>query len=869
MKLQKPDFGKAALRRLETAAHQLLVLIICFALVFHSVPLPANAQGLFGIGGDNQQEDGGDGGFGGLLQKPGSGAERRQTTPELPSQAKQESQVGHDGDPPRVPDMSPLFAYIDELKEKRDQIPNALFDIVSLAATMDASPQSVVDWVSTQIDTVAYLGSLKSPEDVLRDRTANHLDRARLIISLLEAKGTQARLVRYENLSENVRNDTTRAASSVVRALSLDHRELPTQGAIEPNAPDSSAFQELASAVHEQLVFQRVQEKILQEIQTPLTEAFLDVLPEEQIQRTLEDDLRRALATSWAVETLRNGEWTTLDGPESADAIGEVVPHVNLPSRYVYDLDIEIKAAFEGRPGIETLLRKRLPFADLNHRPISFSVLPLDTAYSAASMLGAAAPIDQGFLTLQGYMRDGITYDEVLGRPIAWMPAIRIGESSYVYENAFQLDGTIIGTDRLMARGTATGSALDNVSQSLLGFVSPEPKTRGQQAFNLWLELSLITPSGGQERFRRLLAEFDPARQDHHSAEPHHIVAQLLGLRVISASSLTPRPDIEEAHTFADLVSDLEFLETISGDDSKETTSAVHPLTPILNAFWVRRFQITKSRKRLYLAEPNIAMAELLPAQGTSATLRFDIIKNDVAVRSSDMKEAVRLKVEQGIVDTVVETLMPVDRDDTTIRNSALAYWRLSDEAAPPLAVERLDNKTVPMLDWSSGSTAGATFLEFPTADLPKRMSLWYSDTVKATVRGLDLHGRGAVTVEYLTKAGQAVAGALCAGSALVFGYRASYSKGASRVGYVTAAGLTAACAVTMGVAFSPFVAALTPELAAVIVAMLISAAGLAVTAGDTKWGGQPEPTQEEVDEVMDSLNRPYPPPLEPPPLLR
>jgi hypothetical protein len=75
-------------------------------------------------------------------------------------------------------------------------VPRETFDLDHVAAQVGRDPVKLHTWVREHITWVPYRGSLRGPRGTLMDHSGNSLDRALLLVRLLEVNGVRARLAR-------------------------------------------------------------------------------------------------------------------------------------------------------------------------------------------------------------------------------------------------------------------------------------------------------------------------------------------------------------------------------------------------------------------------------------------------------------------------------------------------------------------------------------------------------------------------------------------------------------------------------------------------------------------------------------------------
>jgi hypothetical protein len=127
-------------------------------------------------------------------------------------------------DEPPAPEELPTLERIrDETAAQADRLPEADWDLVRLAGSLDYDPEQAVAFVRDRIAFDPYPGVLRGPEGTLAARAGNAYDRALLLGALLDAMAVPYRLAFAEL-------DDATAVRLVERALEPPAMPLPAPG---------------------------------------------------------------------------------------------------------------------------------------------------------------------------------------------------------------------------------------------------------------------------------------------------------------------------------------------------------------------------------------------------------------------------------------------------------------------------------------------------------------------------------------------------------------------------------------------------------------------------------------------------------------
>ncbi len=514
-----------------------------------------------------------------------------------------------------------LYAEANELLKV---LPQGRFDGALVVEGADFKAEKVVDWVEQHTRWVPYQGVLRGAEGVLLDRQGNSLDRSLLLSALLEDAGHETRLANGQ-LSK----------SAVERVLQEYDAE-----AFEPVSPESFSSEEAKAAVGRAAEQAAALAQLVQ-------------LPDSPWSAGLEP----AVADHWWVELKGESGWRSLDplltGPlenERPKADQRFDPQ-ELPEELFHQVTVRvvIERWDQGKVREEIPLTHSLKAAagpaqdfELRFVPFGFAVTP-EVPDAKAEVLSVA----------------DTTQD--------WLPLFRIGKTR-IFQQGFGRDGRL-------ERNPAKPAVLRQMEKatSALGGLGRAEELPESVLSACWIEYEIEVPGREAQIVRRELVDLiGPARRldgtfaefslDADAIRERGMALQGISRILVTSSHLQPiafqKASLE---LWARQGPQLAALARLLHDpEAEEPLQRLlrEPLIPLdLLALSMTRGELSRFGSATYLGSPNILTRHyLLDAGGQLEALdAVDIVANEVGVIGSGSIPASRVRLEAGVLDTVLE----------------------------------------------------------------------------------------------------------------------------------------------------------------------------------------------------------------------
>lgn len=381
------------------------------------------------------------------------------------------------------------------LAEAKARIDRSTFDLNALLARLDASPDAIIDFVTTAIAFEQYPGSLRGAQGTLMSRAGNALDQAVLLATLLKDAGLEARIVE----GRLARADAAR----LVRSM-FDPRDRATSA----TGFDAGLMDSLAALGARAGLPARVAEPLSARVSRAL-----DVRETDKYKRVASDAerLRAALADAGVqlghpieaelIEEARDYFWVEhRAGPSQPwnalhPAFGSTGPPGSGPevtARFAESIPARLQHRLRFRVVVDQRLGTRIrthevvapwerPVANLVGVPLSFTNVP-------NTLLRSEAPAD-----IAEALRTAEFYAPVFNQARAGTP--------------FDVDGNVVPLDALAFAGAGVlrrvGKTFGTAAGALAGLGG---KPRGGSPMSLAgqrIEYTLIAPGGRERTFSR------------------------------------------------------------------------------------------------------------------------------------------------------------------------------------------------------------------------------------------------------------------------------------------------------------------------------------------------------------------------------
>ena len=555
---------------------------------------------------------------------------------------------------------------VDTIREAHDaavlaisELPRDRFATDPALDTSDYDIEAIAKWVEQNTRWVPYSGVLRGAEGVLLDRKGNSLDRSLLLALLIQDAGYHARLARGR-LSEE-------AAQAVLSEIAT---------VTDASSPSATAFQD---------------EMIHAAERAPAEAAALaevvGQLPEQKAP-----EVTRAVSDHWWVEADIDGGWKAFDplmsGPLAAlrPEPSEHLSPDELPDSLFHEVTIRvvIERWEAGETMEEVPLEHMLRAADAPFHDFQLHFEPFETELPPAdsTVLEEAEAVAR-------------TADQ-------WLPVLRHGRD-FNYQKAFDRTGNLL--DRKPGE-VAAATKMRNATSTLqnLGNTKEADPT---YLTAVWLEYRVELPGQEPHSVRRELLDLigpgqrqtSIARMSVDDATIRERGRLLMGIHRILVTSVEP-PNVAFEKSALELwvnqgpqIAALVRLAGGSEDDEVVARAYREPVMALdLLALATARHQLSPYPSSIYLASPNIFTAHFTVKMDEAFNVEraFDIVINNVGVIGNGDIPAARMRLEQGVLDTMMEAALvePDERrgnaaDLFAMRGEATGGWQVVDAGAP------------------------------------------------------------------------------------------------------------------------------------------------------------------------------------------
>ena len=607
-----------------------------------------------------------------------------------------------------------------EAREALEKLPGERFETGPVLESTDFDAESIVAWVQQNTQWVPYQGVLRGADGVLLDRKGNSLDRSLLLGRLLEDAGYDVRLVRGR-LSEEAAAAMLSPAATVASAAS----------------PSTAIFQDEMIRAAERAPGEAA---ALAELVGPL--------PSRDSPKVAKAD-----SDHWWVEANLDGGWTavdpTLTGPRAAL---RPEPEERLPPEALQDSlfhKVTIRVVIERWEAGETVeevpLEHTLRAADARYHDFELLFEPFHTELPPAgsSVVAEAEAIAQ-------------TADE-------WLPVLRHG-GDFIYQKAFDRAGNLL---RRKPGEVAIARKMETATSALKGLGNPD-KADPTHLTALWLEYRVELPGREPNSVRRELFDIIGPGRRHlaigslslNAAAIRERGRLLMGTHRILVTSAEP-PTIALERSALELwanqgpqIAALVRLARGAEDDEIVARAYREPIMALdLLVLATARHQLSPYPSSIYLASPNILTTHFtVEIDDFFAVQRaFDIVINDVGVIGNGDVPAARMRLEQGVLDTMMEAAMaePDERrgnaaDLFALRGGATGEWRVVNAESPNTPLPDVARARI-----TDALAEGRIVVAPGQLDGDMEPAWWEIDPATGTTLGIGPKGWGAVITEH------------------------------------------------------------------------------------------------------------------------
>jgi hypothetical protein len=656
-----------------------------------------------------------------------------------------------------------LRAMEDALK----QLPRDTFDVQAIVTETGNDPARILQWVRDHTSWAPYRGLLREDIGVLMDRTGNSLDRAYLLASLLKAAGREARLA-------HAQLDAHLAQSLIARVrLEPAARNAPSPAPGDSFAATARKYQIDEAAARKKLdeyavQFSAVRQKVDQRAseQAPLVSSQIGKPREMADER---GKAVEALQDHWWVQWHDGGNWVDLDPllPDARPGATVAASQQTFdPNAIPEDLrqQVVIRAVIERwqdkKPGEVAVLEHAFRPAEVLGKQIRFGNYPM----SWPGDFNPADPRD-----LESRLKAAVLAQH------EWVPTLMVGTQPLM-QGSFS-DAGQINPRPNFAAAAGDGKSVAGAGQGVLdafGGNSAPPAPSGAVTAE-WLEYEIRVPGQAPRKIRRQIFDLigPGARAAGSAAQPDLSEAQRLsrGLELFSETDILvcgcqlSGDYLTGRGLSAMLANQKMILATMGNDpamaDPKARRKAVEEMKPMpgeLEELAYSRLKLGRYRDAVFANQPDILTRHVRVHADAAGHLMgckaFDIVANEVGVRPGSKSDAFAVRLQQGVVDTNLESallsgcgLLHSAAETFAASGNDPRQWAVlrdpHDPALTQLAVSS-DVKARIASDLSSGAIVLVP--RNPTANNP---SWWRIDPATGTALGIGENGWGQTIAEY------------------------------------------------------------------------------------------------------------------------
>lgn len=564
-----------------------------------------------------------------------------------------------------------LDAWFGGLEQDTAEVPRDSFDPKAIVDRVGSDANKLFEWVRDRTALVPYRGALRGPAGVLTDRLGNSLDRSLLLCELLRLAGQEAHLARGTLTAEQAAELWRKADRPVPAPESLPSKEESSVDELRARAAQRYKVDpvELRRAEDEgKLRAERLVEeatgRVAEQTET-LTTALGPVPPQDS--QAAQAAAIESLREHWWVRWNNSGVWTDLDPASPDSTAGSTLTNVEsemasaeLPADSIHRIRIRVLierwdgSQFEQKP----VLSRDLEPARLAGTRIQFGHVPV------------AWPDDPALT------KDEQRFLQAVSAQKEWLPVLELGGETF--HQASVLDsGALNESPTPEGMGAGVSSALGGALDALGGGESEPPAAAGILTAE-WLEFEVVSPGRAARTFRRDVFDLiGPAARSASGTTTLAVsdAARLQrGLALLGVTELLPlgsrlSPQSVQVLFAQSLLPHRQQIVGLFRDPAQAapeklvaTLALMRPLPGELYGMALARQAWSARAANLYLDRPNLFLFTRRLAKDASGPLverrGLDIVANETAVRPAEGVDWFRSRLEQGVLDSNVESLV-------------------------------------------------------------------------------------------------------------------------------------------------------------------------------------------------------------------
>lgn len=612
-------------------------------------------------------------------------------------------------------DPKKLGALVDLVVAEAADLPRAEFDPAALAAKLGKDPQAHFEWVRDHTWWAPYRGLLRGSKGVMLDRVGSSLDRAVLLGDLLRRAGHTVRLAHAE-----LPEDLAREAFTKVRPIPDQRRE-----AVATRSPNAErqrlaetlipGFARAAQGLAAESRRRRDIGDALVSSQSAMLYGAVSGAVSEVESPAGQSDIA-SLRDHWWVELDENAQWIAMDVLESGAKPGNALapatqrsdwnaasdfPSIPESDWHTVQIRIVVERYLAGDTSESTVLETTLRPAEVFDKSIALLHFPKpwpDTPIDATADLDA--------------LRSAALNVRV------WTPILRIGDR-YLAQSGFTESADIKAHPFDPTADLGGGGLFGGLDSALGGGEEYEPYASAE-----WIDYEIRAPGQAERRIRRQLfdllgpgrrlakdANFNGSAEDRRLERSEVLLSQT---RIL----LQPCefPDEFVAHLTVDGVVDQQAaikqlsLEPDAEKRRREATRILGEHTwgsELAFASW--RSALGNRHGDWLIGRTNVAtlrVGQRLTNENLSAvSQQLDIVANTIDPRPGSARNPYRVRLEQGVADTVAE-LLALTGDTGKAENTAAMFDSIDTQQNRGTLVAPGDPAGIQKLSWPDDESA-------------------------------------------------------------------------------------------------------------------------------------------------------------------
>jgi hypothetical protein len=571
-----------------------------------------------------------------------------------------------------------LKQLVKDLEHDKNALPTETFWPAALLRRLNGhGPQELFEWVRGNTVWVAYKGSLRGAQGVLMDHMGNSLDRSLLLAELLEKRGHTVRLA-HRVLTKEQANTLVPQIKS---RQAFKRVTLNGQGKYDSEKLTKQAQRAQVSDTDLQNMLQSVK-RVHEESNTGVTRTINDQLlmldDVFKIVATQEDELNAQLMAGlrdhWWVQYQSKNGWVDFDLmlPDGKTEAAGFVPEETLklqklPEKLMHRVAIRfvVEQCKNGVLTEHTVLEHELVPSALLGKSITLLTYPLHWPNDFGTVKNDELPQKMKQLILDE--------DE-------WLPVLQVGADMYA-QSSFTTAG-MVNTHPMESAvasvGKATGGLFGAAGGGMGGGSQSHKPDENSVLTAAWIEYRIYSAEDDQQIIRREVFDLinEEVRKSGTCQQPDLSNDRQLerGYCLYSIVEILPlvcklSPQFVTYTSFNNLTTELKQVLTMLADSRNSArkdfhvsvmTAAEWLQTPLYK--WALLRDSFSSSDALYMSSINIINKRTRLAQDTEGALVLrqiiDIVTNRIAINPEFFEKAVRIRIEQGVIDTIAETLV-------------------------------------------------------------------------------------------------------------------------------------------------------------------------------------------------------------------